>query len=98
MVGGHAPATVDNEQVYRFEFPERPGALLNFLKKLGKQFNISLFHYRNHGAAYGRVFVGLRSEEHTSELQSRPHHVCRLLLEKKKRSIPASVIAHKRAT
>ncbi len=60
MVGGHAPATVDNEQVYRFEFPERPGALLNFLKKLGKQFNISLFHYRNHGAAYGRVFVGLQ--------------------------------------
>ena len=60
MVGGHAPASVDDELVYRFEFPERPGALLNFLRKLGKRFNISLFHYRNHGAAYGRVLVGLQ--------------------------------------
>lgn len=60
MVGGHTPDSVNDEQVYRFEFPERPGALLNFLKKLGKQFNISLFHYRNHGAAYGRVLVGLQ--------------------------------------
>lgn len=63
MVGGHTPASVTNEQVYRFEFPERPGALLNFLRKLGKQFNISLFHYRNHGAAYGRVLVGLQVPE-----------------------------------
>lgn len=60
MVGGHAPASVTDERVYRFEFPERPGALLNFLRKLGKQFNISLFHYRNHGAAFGRVLVGLQ--------------------------------------
>jgi threonine dehydratase len=60
MVGGHAPAAVDNEILYRFEFPERPGALLNFLKKLGKKWNISMFHYRNHGAAYGRVLVGLQ--------------------------------------
>lgn len=60
MVGGHAPAVVDNEILYRFEFPERPGALLNFLKKLGKKWNISMFHYRNHGAAYGRVLVGLQ--------------------------------------
>lgn len=60
MVGGHAPESVNDERAYRFEFPERPGALLNFLKKLGKQFNISLFHYRNHGAAYGRVLVGLQ--------------------------------------
>lgn len=60
MVGGHTPASVNDEHVYRFEFPERPGALLNFLRKLGKQFNISLFHYRNHGAAYGRVLVGLQ--------------------------------------
>lgn len=63
MVGGHTPDSVNNEVVYRFEFPERPGALLNFLKKLGKQFNISLFHYRNHGAAYGRVLVGLQVDE-----------------------------------
>jgi len=62
MVGGHAPATVENEIVYRFEFPERPGALLNFLTKLGQRWNISLFHYRNHGAAYGRVLVGMQVE------------------------------------
>lgn len=59
MVGGHAPG-VDDEVVYRFEFPERPGALLNFLTQIGTRWNISLFHYRNHGAAYGRVLVGLQ--------------------------------------
>ena len=60
MVGGPAPASVENEAVYRFEFPERPGALLNFLTHLGQRWNISMFHYRNHGAAYGRVLVGLQ--------------------------------------
>ncbi|MEY8204160.1 MAG: threonine ammonia-lyase, biosynthetic [Bermanella sp.] len=60
MVGGHAPESVDNEILYRFEFPERPAALLTFLKKLGKRWNISMFHYRNHGAANGRVLVGLQ--------------------------------------
>lgn len=60
MVGGHAPADMADEVLYRFEFPERPGALLAFLKKLGKRFNISLFHYRNHGAAFGRVLVALQ--------------------------------------
>jgi threonine dehydratase len=59
MVGGHAPA-VENEIVYRFEFPERPGALMRFLTRLGQRWNISLFHYRNHGAAYGRVLVGMQ--------------------------------------
>ena len=59
MVGGHAPACIDNEVLYRFEFPERPGALSNFLINLGGRWNISLFHYRNHAAAYGRVLVGL---------------------------------------
>lgn len=59
MVGGHA-AQVENEQLYRFEFPERPGALLRFLTKLGQRWNISLFHYRNHGAAYGRVLIGVQ--------------------------------------
>jgi threonine dehydratase len=59
MVGGHAP-DVKDELVYRFEFPERPGALMNFLTSLGQSWNISMFHYRNHGAAYGRVLVGLQ--------------------------------------
>jgi len=59
MVGGHAPQ-VDNERLFRFEFPERPGALLQFLSQLGNRWNISMFHYRNHGAAYGRVFMGLQ--------------------------------------
>ncbi|MFT5082380.1 MAG: threonine dehydratase [Lentisphaeria bacterium] len=59
MVGGRAPQ-VDNEIVYRFEFPERPGALLAFLTKLAGRWNISMFHYRNHGAAYGRVLVGMQ--------------------------------------
>ena len=60
MVGGHAPAVVDNERVYRVEFPERPGALLGFLWGLGQRWNISMFHYRNHGAAYGRILVGVQ--------------------------------------
>ena len=59
MVGGHAP-NVANERLIRFEFPERPGALLKFLSSLGKRWNISLFHYRNHGAAYGRVLMGIQ--------------------------------------
>ena len=58
MVGGHAQ--VANEVVYRFTFPERPGALMKFLTKLGQNWNISMFHYRNHGSAYGRVLVGLQ--------------------------------------
>lgn len=61
MVGGHA--RVENELLYRFEFPERPGALLEFLTKMGQGWNISLFHYRNHGAAYGRVLVGIEVPE-----------------------------------
>jgi threonine dehydratase len=59
MVGGHARG-VDDELLIRFEFPERPGALLSFLSGLGKRWNISLFHYRNHGAAYGRVLMGVQ--------------------------------------
>ncbi len=59
MVGGHVKG-LENEVLYRFEFPERPGALLNFLTHIGGRWNISLFHYRNHGAAYGRVLVGLQ--------------------------------------
>ena len=59
LVGGHA-AKVSDEVVLRFEFPERPGALFNFLNKLGGRWNISMFHYRNHGAADGRVVAGLQ--------------------------------------
>jgi len=59
MVGGHAPQA-ENEVLYRFEFPERPGALLNFLETLRSDWNISLFHYRNHGADFGRVLVGMQ--------------------------------------
>jgi len=59
MVGGHAER-VDNELLYRFQFPERPGALLHFLVKMGQRWNISLFHYRNHGADYGRILVGVQ--------------------------------------
>lgn len=59
MVGGHAQG-ISDEMLVRFEFPERPGALLNFLTSLGRRWNISLFHYRNHGAAYGRVLMGLQ--------------------------------------
>ncbi|HBA65271.1 MAG TPA: threonine ammonia-lyase, biosynthetic [Methylococcaceae bacterium] len=59
MVGGHAPRAL-NEVVYSLQFPERPGALLKFLTALGGRWNISLFHYRNHGAAFGRVLIGLQ--------------------------------------
>ena len=63
MVGGHAPQVCDkgmHELLYRFEFPERPGALMNFLNQMSAGWNISLFHYRNHGADYGRVLVGMQ--------------------------------------
>jgi threonine dehydratase len=65
MVGGCAPH-VQNEILYRFEFPERPGALRNFLNRMSPHWNISLFHYRNHGTDYGRVLVGMQvpSEDH----------------------------------
>jgi threonine dehydratase len=59
LVGGHA-AIARNELLYRFEFPERPGALMRFLENMRTDWNISLFHYRNHGADYGRVLVGMQ--------------------------------------
>ncbi|MAT64683.1 MAG: threonine ammonia-lyase, biosynthetic [Gammaproteobacteria bacterium] len=59
LVGGHAGG-LEDEILYRFEFPERPGALLRFLTAIGQHWNISLFHYRNHGAAYGRVLAGIQ--------------------------------------
>ena len=69
MVGGRCGEVVD-EQVYRFEFPERPGALMDFLEKLGGRWNISLFHYRNHGADFGRVLAAFEvpeAERHSFE-------------------------------
>ncbi|WP_341677353.1 threonine ammonia-lyase, biosynthetic [Niveibacterium sp. SC-1] len=59
MVGGRAPGA-DNERVLRFTFPERPGALMTFLSTMRSDWNISLFHYRNHGSDYGRVLVGIQ--------------------------------------
>lgn len=59
LVGGHAPQVTD-EVLYRFEFPERPGALYTFLSKVAGRWNISLFHYRNHGSASARILVGMQ--------------------------------------
>jgi len=76
MVGGHAQG-LEHERLFRFEFPERPGALLRFLQAIGSSWNISLFHYRNHGSDYGRVLAGVQVppadagefEQHLRELQ-----------------------------
>jgi len=70
MVGG--PATgIENERLFRFEFPERPGALLDFLQAVGTDWNISLFHYRNHGSDYGRILAGIQvPPEEAEELES----------------------------
>ncbi|MCK7596441.1 threonine ammonia-lyase, biosynthetic [Microbulbifer sp. CAU 1566] len=73
LVGGRAPG-IEDEVVYRFEFPERPGALRKFLEQLAGRWNITLFHYRNHGAAYGRVLVGL-------EVAAAEHPALRALLD-----------------
>ena len=61
MVGGHT-ANLPNELLYRFQFPERPGALLDFLTRMAGTWDITLFHYRNHGADYGRVLAGIQVE------------------------------------
>lgn len=62
MVGGHAQ-NINNERLYRFSFPERPGALLHFLTRMSGTWNISLFHYRNHGSDFGRVLTGIQVPE-----------------------------------
>jgi threonine dehydratase len=59
MVGGRS-ALAEGERIFRFEFPERPGALMRFLSSMHPDWNISLFHYRNHGADYGRILVGIQ--------------------------------------
>jgi threonine dehydratase len=67
MVGGRAPAGLEHELIYRFQFPERPGALLRFLESMAYGWNISLFHYRNQGADYGRILVGLQVPQSEDE-------------------------------
>jgi threonine dehydratase len=74
MVGGRSHK-VENERLVTFEFPERPGALTRFLNQMQGVWNITLFHYRNHGADYGRVLMGIdvpaaEIEEFTGFLQS----------------------------
>lgn len=70
MVGGSG-AAIENERLFRFEFPERPGALVDFLQAIGTDWNISLFHYRNHGSDYGRVLAGIQvAPEEADELES----------------------------
>ena len=66
MVGGHAQH-IQNERLYRFSFPEKPGALLHFLSRMSETWNISLFHYRNHGSDYGRVLAGIQIPESEAE-------------------------------
>jgi threonine dehydratase len=66
MVGGRSPLA-HNELLYRFEFPERPGALMKFVGSMSPDWNISLFHYRNNGADYGRIVVGMQVPPHEME-------------------------------
>jgi threonine dehydratase len=75
MVGGRA-AGVQNEHLFRFEFPERPGALLDFLNAIGTDWNISLFHYRNHGSDYGRILAGI--DVPPGEIDELEAHLARL--------------------
>ena len=75
MVGGRAPKDIIayGEEIFRVEFPERPGALLDFLSLLGDKWNITLFHYRNQGSAYGRVLVGFQANP--KETEKLPKHL-----------------------
>ena len=77
MVGGRVTSG-KSEILYRFEFPERPGALLKFLLELGEKWNITMFHYRNHGAAWGRVLIGFEAQPSAAARArslSRPHRL-----------------------
>jgi threonine dehydratase len=66
MVGGHS-SLAHNELLYRFEFPERPGALMKFVSSMSPDWNISMFHYRNNGSDYGRIVVGMQVPPHEME-------------------------------
>ncbi len=75
LVGGHAPAA-DGERIFRFDFPERPGALSNFLRAMNESWNISLFHYRNHGSDVGRILAGIQvPKEDEAKFQSFLEHI-----------------------
>ena len=63
MIGGHPCGKVENELIYRFQFPDKPGALLNFLMQTANRWNISLFHYRNHGSNFGRILMGFQVDK-----------------------------------
>ena len=67
MVGGKAPSHTE-EQIFRVQFPEKPGALYTFLTHLGGRFNITMFHYRNHGSAFGKVLVGFQCSDSDCKL------------------------------
>ena len=74
MVGGRA--SIKNEQLFRFEFPERPGALLGFLNAVGNEWNITLFHYRNHGSDFGRILTGI--EATSTQMRKLEKHLSKL--------------------
>ncbi len=80
MVGGHLPQGLPNEYIFSVEFAERPGALLKFLNQFGERWNITLFHYRNHGAAFGKVLIGKqidsvkKKQEFEKHLKSRGYN------------------------
>tara|TARA_B100001094_G_scaffold285221_1_gene299226 strand:+ start:32 stop:1546 length:1515 start_codon:yes stop_codon:yes gene_type:complete len=74
MVGGRA--SIKNEHLFRFEFPERPGALLGFLNAVGNEWNITLFHYRNHGSDFGRILTGI--EATSTQMRKLEKHLSKL--------------------
>ena len=69
MVGGHKSviSEKDSERLYRCQFPVRPGALVNFLEDFGSKWNISLFHYRNLGAAFANVLIGIEGKNQSNQ-------------------------------
>ena len=69
MVGGHGMKI--QERLFRFQFPEKPGALLKFLNAIGTKWSVTLFHYRNHASAYGRVLMGIQAKANDKELDKR---------------------------
>ena len=73
MVGGRNSdsGSHNNERIFRGEFPEKPGALLNFLEKFGNKWNISLFHYRNLGSAFGKILIGIEDDNSNKYLLTR---------------------------
>ena len=73
MVGGHGMKI--EERLFRFQFPEKPGALLDFLSSIGSGWDITLFHYRNHAAAYGRILMGIRAPADDEALKQKLNEI-----------------------